>query len=113
MKKKSKNTTSLSCEDIISILKRELPRLKDEYGVEKIALYGSFAKGNPKKTSDVDILVDIRRPIGLEFVALADVLEDKLGRKVDIATLAHYKRSFGNPRYKHIAEDIRKSLIYV
>jgi len=113
MKKESKNSTAISCEDIISILRKELPRLKDEYGVERIALYGSFAKGNPKKTSDVDILVDIRRPIGLEFVALANVLEDKLGRKVDIATLAHYKRSFGNPRYKHIAEDIRKSMIYV
>jgi len=100
-------------EQIISILKKELPYLKEKYGVERIVLYGSFAKGNPKKTSDVDILVDIRRAIGLEFVDLANVLEDRLGRKVDIATLAHYKRSFGNPRYKHIAEDISKSMIYV
>jgi predicted nucleotidyltransferase len=113
MKKQPKNTTAMSCEDIISILKKELPRLRDEYGVQRIALYGSFAKGNPKKTSDVDILVDIRRPIGLKFVALAVMLEDKLGRKVDIATLSHYKQSFGNPRYKHIAENIRKSMIYV
>jgi len=113
MKKRAKHSTALSRERIISILKKELPRLKEKYGVARVALYGSFAKGNPKKTSDVDILVDIRRPIGLEFVALADVLEDKLGRKVDIATLSHYKQSFGNPRYKHIAEDIRKSMIYV
>lgn len=113
MKRQARRTSALSREKIISILKKELPYLKEKYGVERILLYGSFAKGNPKKTSDVDILVDIKRPIGLEFVALADVLEDKLGRKVDIATLAHYKRSFGNPRYKHIAEDIRKSMIYV
>jgi hypothetical protein len=113
MKAISKNADSLSREKIISILKKKLPYLKEKYGVERIILYGSFAKGNPKKTSDVDILVDIKKSIGLEFVALADVLEDKLGRKVDIATLAHYRRSFGNPRYKHIAEDIRKSMIYV
>ena len=100
-------------EEIKAILKEELPYLRETYGVERIVLYGSFAKGTPKKTSDVDILVDIRKPIGLAFVALAELLEDKLGRKVDIATLAHYKRSFGNPRYKHIAEDIRKSMIYV
>jgi uncharacterized protein len=100
-------------EQIISILKKELPYLKEKYGVEGIVLYGSFAKGNPKKTSDVDILVDIRRAIGLEIVDLANMLEDRLGRKVDIATLSHYKRSFGNPRYKHIAEDISKSMIYV
>jgi len=66
-------------------------------------------RGTPKKTSDVDILVDIRKPIGLAFVALAELPEDKLGRKVDIATLARYKRSFGNLRYKHIAEGILMS----
>ena len=113
MKKLANRSSIPTREQILAVLKKELPYLKEKYGVERILLYGSFAKGNPKKSSDVDILVDIKRPIGLEFVALADALEDKLGRKVDIATLAHYKRSFGNPRYKHIAEDIRKSMIYV
>ena len=100
-------------EEIIQILRRELPYLKEKYGVEKIVLYGSFAKGTHKKKSDIDILVDIKRPIGLEFVSLADRLEEILGRKVDVATYAHFRRSFQNPRYKHIAEDIKKSLIYV
>ena len=113
MKRQVKEKTILTREQVISILKKELPRLKEEYGVEKIVLYGSFAKGTQRKKSDIDILVDIRKSIGLEFVSLADLLEDKLGRKVDIATLAHYKRSLGNQRYKHIAEDIRKSMIYV
>ncbi len=103
----------LSREEIISILKRELPKLKDEYGVERIALYGSYAKGAQKKTSDVDLLVDIRRPIGLDFVSLADRLEEILGRKVDLATYNHFKSSFQNPRYKHIAEDIKESMVYV
>ena len=98
---------------IIRILKKELPYLKEKYGVKKIVLYGSFAKGTHKKKSDIDILVDIKKPIGLEFVSLADRLEKILGRKVDVATYDHYKRSFHNPRYKHIAEEIKKSLIYV
>ncbi len=113
MKKANRKKPAPSRESIISILKKELPHLKQKYGVERIVLYGSFAEGNPKRTSDVDIPVDIKKSIGLEFVALADMLEDKLGRKVDIATLSHYKQSFGNPRYRHIAEDIRKSMIYV
>lgn len=113
MNKRAKRSEVLSIETIISILKKELPYLKDKYGVEKIVLYGSFVKGTARKNSDVDMLVDIRRPIGLEFVSLADRLEDKLGRKVDVATLSHYKESLGNPRYKHIAEDIKKSMIYV
>lgn len=102
-----------NAEEARAILKKVQPFLREKYGVERIVLYGSFAKGTPRKSSDVDILVDIRRPIGFEFIALAGLLEDKLGRKVDLATLTHYKQSFGNPRYKHIAEDIRKSMIYV
>ena len=113
MKKQSKRTTALSREQVISILKRELPSLKDKYGVERIILFGSYAKGTQKKKSDIDLLVDLRRPLGLEFVALADRLEEILGRKVDVATFEHFKESFHNPRYKPIAEDIRKSMVYV
>ena len=113
MKKQPKRTNTLTREQLIAILKKELPSLRDQYGVERIILFGSYAKGTQKKKSDVDILVDIRKPLGLEFVALADRLEEILGRKVDVATYDHYKRSFRNPRYKHIAEDVKKSLIHV
>lgn len=113
MRNRAKRITVLSCEEIISILKKELPYLKEKYGVERIILYGSYAKGTQKKKSDVDILVDLRKPLGLEFVALADRLEEILGRKVDVATLDHFQESFHNPRYKTIAEDIKRSMIYV
>lgn len=104
---------ALTRESVIAILQNELPYLKNKYGVEKIILYGSFAKGQPKKKSDIDILVDLRRNLGFEFIGLADRLEEILGRKVDVATFEHFKRSFDNPRYKHIAEDIKQSMIYV
>ena len=113
MKKQPQKITLLTREKVISIMKKELPYLKDKYGVERIVLYGSFAKGKQKKKSDIDILVDLRKTLGLEFVELADRLEEILGRKVDVATFDHFKRSFNNPRYKHIAEDIKKSMIYV
>jgi len=103
----------LSQNKAIKILKKELPFLRDKYGVERIAIFGSFAKGRQKKKSDIDILVDLRKPLGLDFIELADKLEEKLGKKVDVATFDCYRRSFNNPRYKHIAEDIKKSLIYV
>lgn len=113
MKKQPKKTTVLTREQVISILKKELPYLKDKYGVERIVLYGSFAKGTQKGKSDIDILVDLHKTLGFEFIELADMLEEKLGRKVDVATFEHFKRSFHNPRYKHIAEDIKKSMVYV
>jgi len=108
-----RKTAALTRESVIAILKNEMPFLKDRYGVEKIILYGSYAKGQPKKKSDIDILVALRRNLGFEFIELADRLEEILGEKVDVATFEHFKESFGNPRYKHIAEDIKQSMIYV
>lgn len=113
MKKPSKRKTALTREQVIALLKKEMPGLKDKYGVEKIILFGSYAKGTQKSKSDVDLLVDIRKPIGFGFVSLVEHLEEILGRKVDVATLEHFKESLRNPRYKPIAEDIKKSMIYV
>lgn len=104
---------TLTREKIIGILKKELPYLKDKYGVGKIALFGSFAKGEQKKKSDIDILVDLNKPLGLDFIELADRLEQRLGTKVDVVTFDCFKRSFHNPRYRHLAKDIKRSLIYV
>jgi len=103
----------LTREDVLRILKKELPNLRRKYGVQRIAVFGSFAKGTPRLRSDIDILVETKHPLGFEFVSLADDLERALGRKVDIATFDCWKRSFGNPRYRPIAENVEKDLFYV
>lgn len=100
-------------QEIMHILRKQLPYLQERYGVERIAIYGSFAKGNQKKRSDVDILVQLMKPLGLEFVQLAYHLEKILKKKVDLATFDTLRRSLENPRYKHIASDIERTLIYV
>ena len=98
---------------VIKTLKKELPRLRERYGVARLALFGSFAKGKARQGSDVDVLVELERPLGLEFVALANELEKTLGRKVDIATFECWRRSFSTPRYRPIAEDVERTLVYV
>jgi len=104
---------ALTKKEIIQILRKELPYLREKYGVEKMAIYGSFAKDSYTRKSDVDILVQLMRPLGLEFVRLAYHLEEILGRKVDLATFDTLHRSMENPRYKHIAADIQRTLSYV
>jgi len=47
----------LTKEEILQILRRELPYLRERYGVEKVAIYGSFAKDSQTPKSDIDILV--------------------------------------------------------
>jgi predicted nucleotidyltransferase len=103
----------LDREKVLQALRKELPYLREKYGVERIAIYGSFAKGDQTKKSDVDILVQLVNPLGLKFVELAYHLEDVLGRKVDLATFETLHRSLENPRYKHIAVDIQRTLSYV
>ena len=100
-------------QEIMQILKKQIPYLQEKYGVQRIAVYGSFAKGNQTKRSDVDILVQLMKPLGLEFVELAYHLEKILKKKVDLATFDTLKRSLENPRYKHIASDIERALSYV
>ena len=98
---------------IFQILKKELPYLNEKYGVERMAIYGSFAKGNQRNRSDIDILVQLIKPLGLDFIKLAYHLEKVLKRRVDLATFDTLKRSLENPRYKHIASDIQETLSYV
>ena len=68
------------------IQRRIVPALKTQ-GVLKAALFGSVVTGEAKKSSDVDILVRFsERKSLLDLVRLQFILEDKLGRKVDLLT---------------------------
>lgn len=70
--------------DIAKIKQKIIPILQ-EYGVKKIALFGSCVRGEMDKDSDIDILVDIEADISLlDFVGLKQKIEEVLGRKVDL-----------------------------
>lgn len=95
--------------DIVEIIREQVPYLIENFGVKRIGLFGSFARGNPEADSDVDILVDFEKPIGLKFMDLADYLEQILGRKVDILT----PEGLRSIRIKEIAQEIERSVMYV
>jgi predicted nucleotidyltransferase len=101
---------ALDKEQLLQALRKESPYLQERYGVMRLALYGSFAQGASTETSDVDLLVELSRPLRLEFVALAEHLETILGRKVDLATFDTLRRSLENPRYRSIALNIQRTL---
>ena len=50
-------------DDILRILKEEMPRLKERHGISKIGLFGSYSRGEQDAESDIDLLVQIERPI--------------------------------------------------
>lgn len=73
-----------SRDEILATLRAMKPDLVRRFGVRDLSLFGSFARGDATAGSDVDILVDVDPEIGLEFVTLASILEDALGRPVDL-----------------------------
>jgi predicted nucleotidyltransferase len=72
---------------IEKILKENKSLLHDKYKVEKIGLFGSYARGEESEKSDIDILVKFYAPIGWEFIDLKDFLEEILNRKVNLVTI--------------------------
>jgi uncharacterized protein len=78
----------------------------NSYGVKSLALFGSVARGEVRPDSDVDLLVEFDRPVGLfGLVALQLRLEELLGYPVDIGTWDSLKAS--------IRSNVMKDCVYV
>jgi uncharacterized protein len=99
----------LTRDEAVKLLQEKHPYLVAEFGVSKIGLFGSYAKGQSDETSDVDIVVEFERPIGFRFVDLVDYLENLLGRRVDVLTPAGIQ----NIRIEQVAKSITQSIVYV
>ncbi len=99
---KTDNTT-------VKLIKEKYPYLSAEFGVQKIGVFGSLAKGIEKKDSDIDIVVELKRPIGFKFIELIEYLEDLFNKKVDVLT----QDGIENIRIREIAEHIKRNIIYV
>ena len=99
----------LTKEQVIQLLREHYPHLVAEYGVKRIGLFGSYAKGSPKEQSDVDVMVEFDRPIGLKFIEFTEYLENLFERKVDVLTPAGLQ----GIRLRRVAENIAESIVYV
>jgi predicted nucleotidyltransferase len=71
---------------IKQILAQLKPELVEKYNVSSIGLFGSVVRDDFSPSSDIDIIVDFSRPIGIEFVDLADYIEKKLKKPVDLVS---------------------------
>ncbi len=74
-------------QEIIKKLREELPYLREKFNVSRIALFGSYARGEQREGSDIDILVEFEKPVGfIKFIKLENYLSEKLGVKVELVT---------------------------
>jgi uncharacterized protein len=80
-------------EAILATLKEQRKVLSRRYPIRRLALFGSWARGDAREDSDVDVLVEVDPSIGLRFVDLGDELEKALGRRVDLVSRRAIKPS--------------------
>jgi|SRR3989344_348653 len=67
-------------------IKPKIVKILRKYKIKKAGIFGSYARGDYKKNSDIDILIEPSKAMGLEFIGMNLELEDKLKRKVDLVT---------------------------
>ena len=92
-------------EEIINEIRRELPRLKNEFGVNSIGLFGFFSKHKETDESDLDILVDLQPPYADHYFKLLFFLEKKFDKKVDLLRR-------GNHLSETFIQHIEKEIVY-
>ncbi|MFI5020260.1 MAG: nucleotidyltransferase family protein [Alphaproteobacteria bacterium] len=91
---------------ILAILRKAFPGLKQRYPIRLLGLFGSFARGDVREASDLDILVEFTRPVSLStFLALEDELKALTGREVDLVTRGGLK--------PHIGRHVMRELVQV
>ena len=87
---------------IINLLKAEKSYLTKEFGVVNIGLFGSFARGQSDRNSDIDLIVELREPRFDYLAGLQVYLEKKFSRKIEIVR----KGNRANSRFfQRIEED--------
>ena len=79
--------------------------LFDDYPIKSMAIFGSYAREEQTKNSDLDIIVEFNDKIGIRFIDLAEELEKIVGLKVDLVSKNGVKEKY--------LQEIKSELIYV
>jgi len=74
-------------EDILRIISAHKATFEREFGLKKIGLFGSYARGESQKGSDIDIVVEIEKPDLFYLIGIKQAIEEALDSKVDIVRL--------------------------
>ena len=104
MATRSRGGPSPRTEQLLSTLRAHLPELREQYHVRNLWAFGSYVRGEAKKRSDLDLLVEFDdRPLTLlKFIHLENYLSDLLGVKVDLVERGVLKPAIG----RYILEEV-------
>jgi uncharacterized protein len=98
---------NLSTDEIITYLRQNMPLLNERFGVIRLGIFGSFARGEQSVTSDIDMVVEMdkdRKNIH-SFLKLKRFLEEEMSIEIDLG--------FEHSLRPAIKEKVIKQIIYV
>lgn len=96
----------MNLKEIERILAEHKEELYRKYKIKEIGIFGSFVRGEGKKESDVDILVEFEEVPGLiKFIEIEEYLSKLLGRKVDLVRKPAIR--------KELKDQILKEVVYI
>lgn len=88
--------------EIKQVLAQLKPELSKRFHVQSLGLFGSVVRDDFSPSSDIDIIVDFNRQVGIEFIDLALYIEERLQKKVDLVSRKGVKDKY----FKAIEQEI-------
>jgi len=83
-------------DEILAVLRAELPGLRRHWPIRSLSLFGSVARGEAGPESDLDVLVEFEAAIGLsDFLAIEGRLSSLTGRRVELVSRKALKPHIG------------------
>lgn len=89
-------------EEILNKLSQSKQLLQSKYNINKLGLFGSYAKNEQNENSDIDVIVELSKPIGLDFVSLADDIQNLFDTKVEVIS----KGALNDRKWQFVKDDI-------
>lgn len=90
--------------NIEEIIRKNRKELEEKYGLKEIGVFGSYVRGDQEVNSDIDLLVEVERPMGfVKFIRLESYLSQILHTKVDLVTKKALKPHIG----RRILQEVR------
>ncbi|WP_347274805.1 nucleotidyltransferase domain-containing protein [Candidatus Kuenenia sp.] len=93
-------------EDIISFISEHKAEFEQRFGVKKIGLFGSYARDEGREGSDIDIVVELKKPDLFCLIGIKQAVEESLGSRVDIVRLR-------DKMNKTLRRRIERDVVYV
>lgn len=78
-------------EQILDFLRQNKQEMHDRFGVIKIGLFGSYARGEAREDSDVDVAIVLSRNSADSYFGLLHFLEDSFAARIDLGIESNFK----------------------